>query len=104
MLTYDEFEETISKREVSVHFRRVLEIDIQQASLLFQMLLEKKNKGELTVDEFIEGCKRMTTTAKVVDFEHFSDRLAKKQCELEDKIDAQMCMLARITKSSADDQ
>ncbi|CAE8643029.1 unnamed protein product, partial [Polarella glacialis] len=70
MLSWDEFETYLADDKVKAYFS-TLDLDVSQATLgeahaLF-LLLDTGEDGEVGIDEFVEGCKRLKGSAKSID-------------------------------------
>lgn len=65
MLSYEEFFGCMQSAEVQAYFR-LLELDTTQATTLFN-LLNKDEDGEISIEEFIQGCQQFRGQAKSLD-------------------------------------
>mmetsp|Transcript_55171 Transcript_55171/g.159771 ORF Transcript_55171/g.159771 Transcript_55171/m.159771 type:complete len:836 (+) Transcript_55171:129-2636(+) len=65
MLSWEEFEAHLQNSKVRAYFQ-ALELDVTQAYALFR-ILDVDNTGEVTPDEFVDGCMRLKNQAKSLD-------------------------------------
>jgi len=65
MLSWEEFEAHLQTPRVRAYFQ-ALELDVSQAYALFK-ILDVDGTGEVTPDEFVDGCMRLKNQAKSLD-------------------------------------
>jgi len=94
LLSYEEFSEALSSREVQAFFN-ALNLDGSQAGALFS-LLDKNSSREISIEEFIEGCVHLRGEAKSLDVAV----LLEKQSKLEHYMKAQFHQITDILKKS----
>merc|ERR1719487_1410476 len=86
-LTQEEFAEALNNPEIANQLR-LIDFPVDDPDEIF-MLLDVEQDGELTTDEFIEGCMRMKGSAKSKDLLEVQisvDILGKRLRTLDDKL------------------
>lgn len=65
LLTWEEFKEYMRSTQVKAYFH-TLDLDVSQAHMLFN-LLDADRSGEVSLDEFLDGCLRLKGPARNID-------------------------------------